>query len=419
MADRLARVWDRTRGGIPGGYWVLIMGIFLFQYAYWHHYARMWDGDSLYYLAMALKFAGHSTDDAIRLTGIFFHQQATIGRIRGGLTGQHGLPGASMYYMIEPRFVLPLASAPFIALFGTSGIWVVPFLCSIAFVYALMRLVSRLFSPEIALLVTGAYLLTEAFFFFQSGILTEGPATLCVVLLLLNLPLGRTVTWKNDVIVVFLLVLLTFTRQAGPVPVAAIFFAWLWTAVRLRSWRNEWTGITVVSLVACFLLQVLTMVLFPYNALRNFSEVNHLGSTSYAEHHLWQTVSKFPHIAWNLLQEDLRDYFVSDNAMRVLWVLALVGLVLRVRTIYGAMFLGALIPSVVLWFLNSTMSEFRYYLPMYPMLLLLVAEFVRWVVATARDRMKAGADVPAPASSPESAAASGGGAAGAAVDVTV
>ncbi|MFD0637024.1 hypothetical protein ACFQ9X_41085 [Catenulispora yoronensis] len=72
------------------------------EYWWWHSRVKLWDGDALYYVAAALKFAGHSTDEALRQTGVFFHQEDTVDRIRGTLTGVAGQPGAGAHNLEAP-----------------------------------------------------------------------------------------------------------------------------------------------------------------------------------------------------------------------------------------------------------------------------------------------------------------------------
>jgi hypothetical protein len=391
----------RAAGGMPLVGWFVLGVVFTIEYYYQHRYNSMWDGDSLFYSIYALQYAGHSMTDAMTITGNYFHQQAVVSQMGPSLTGKPvNAPGWTLYFMVKPRFVYPVLAVPFIWVFGLKGIWGASLLCSVLFVYGFVRLSTRLFGAEVALAVTFLYLLTSAFWHFQSGLLTEGPAVAEAMFILINLPIKRTVTRKNHIWVAVLLVALTFTRQATIIPGGAIVFAWLWTwrssvraakagtaagaddgAARVggRSWQNEWTTPALISVAITLAMQLTVSALWPYNPLRSFSEVNHLGTTSYVEHHLGATLAKLPHIAWHLLYLDLTHEFNWDGAMRMLWVLALLGVALRARTIYGALFIGGAIPGALLWFLNSTMSEFRYFLPMYPMLLLMVAELLRWI----------------------------------------
>ncbi|OLE21979.1 MAG: hypothetical protein AUG49_20605 [Catenulispora sp. 13_1_20CM_3_70_7] len=247
--DKLRRLGLRARGDIPTAAWLILLAVFVTEYWWWHSRVKLWDGDALYYVAAALKFAGRSTDEALRQTGIFFHQETTVDRIRGTLTGVAGQPGAGAHNLEAPRFFYSFLAVPFIWVFGAKGIWVLSLLCALAFLYVTMRLLTRLFGVQLALALLALYQIAYAFWYFQTGIYTESLAALLIVLILTRLPLNRTTT-RNDLICIgFLVVVLAFTRQSVPVPVAAIVFAWLWTAIGTRQWgrANEWARPALVA----------------------------------------------------------------------------------------------------------------------------------------------------------------------------
>lgn len=374
----LRRFGRRVRGDVPTGYWLILLLVFAVEYWWWHSRTKMWDGDALYYFAAALKYAGHSTNDALRQTGVFFHQESTVDRIRGTLTGVKGQPGAGAYNLETPRFFYSALAVPFVLAFGAKGIWVVSLLCGAAFLYVLMRLLTRLFDAQIALATVLLYLVAFAFWFFQTGIYTESLAALLIVLILTRLPLGRTSTRRDLIWLAILLVILAFTRQATPVPLAMILMAWLWTTIRERSWRNEWSRPAAVALAVGAVAQLTTMILFPFNELRHFSEVNHLGTTKYVQSHLWSTLGKIPGLVVDMFARELRNYLPGDHGLQVLWVLALAALLVRFKTVYAAMFVGGFAACVLLTILDATgATSLRYFVPLYPVLLILVADLLR------------------------------------------
>jgi hypothetical protein len=378
--DKLRRLGLRARGDIPTAAWLILLAVFVTEYWWWHSRVKLWDGDALYYVAAALKFAGRSTDEALRQTGIFFHQETTVDRIRGTLTGVAGQPGAGAHNLEAPRFFYSFLAVPFIWVFGAKGIWVLSLLCALAFLYVTMRLLTRLFGVQLALALLVLYQIAYAFWYFQTGIYTESLAALLIVLILTRLPLNRTTT-RNDLICIgFLVVVLAFTRQSVPVPVAAIVFAWLWTAIGTRQWgrANEWARPALVAAGVGLLAMAVVALLFPFNELRHYSEVNHLGTTAYVKAHLGQTLGKIPGLVVDLFAREFRGAFAGDHGLQVLWLLTAAAIVWRFRTAYAALAVGSALACAFLSVLDATgRTSLRYFVPMYPMALMLVADFWR------------------------------------------
>ena len=197
--DKLRRLGLRARGEVPNAAWLILLAVFVTEYWWWHSRVRLWDGDALYYVAAALKFAGHSTDEALRHTGVFFHQEGSVERIRGTLTGVAGQPGAGAHDLEAPRFFYSVLAVPFIWVFGAKGIWVAVVPVRAAFLFVTMRLLTRLFGVQLALAMLVLYQIAYSFWFFQTGIYTESLAALLIVLILTRLPLERTAT-RNDLV---------------------------------------------------------------------------------------------------------------------------------------------------------------------------------------------------------------------------
>ncbi|GAA2026627.1 hypothetical protein GCM10009839_26420 [Catenulispora yoronensis] len=376
--DTLLRLGRRARGEVPPIAWLILLLVFVTEYWWWHSRVKLWDGDALYYVAAALKFAGHSTDEALRQTGVFFHQEDTVDRIRGTLTGVAGQPGAGAHNLEAPRFFYSFLAVPFIWVFGAKGIWIVSLLCALGFLYVAMRLLTRLFGVQLALALLLLYQIAYSFWFFQTGLYTESLAALLIVLILTRLPLGRTTT-RNDLICIgVLLVVLAFTRQTVPVPAAAIVFAWLWTAIRTRTWgrANEWAAPALVAGGVGVAAVGLVSTLFPFNELRHYSEVNHLGNVAYVKAHLGQTLGKIPGLVVDMFAREFRGAFAGDHGLQVLWLLTAVAILWRLRGVYAAMVVGSALACAFLSILDATgRTSLRYFVPMYPMALLLIADF--------------------------------------------
>jgi hypothetical protein len=268
-----------------------------------------------------------------------------------------------------------------------------------------MRLLTRLFGAQLALAMLVLYQIAYAFWFFQTGLYTESLAALLIVLIVTRLPLERETSRTDLICIGVLLLVLAFTRQTVPVPVAAIVFAYLWTAVHTKRWgkANLWYRPALVAGCVGVLAVGLVTVLFPFNELRHYSEVNHLGNTAYVEAHLGQTLGKVPGLVVALFAREFRGAFAGDHGLQVLWLLTAAGIVARFRTGYAAMVVGSALACAFLSILDATgRTSLRYFVPMYPMALMLVADFWRsreWSLRTLPSRPgpgSAGSEPPAP-----------------------
>jgi hypothetical protein len=382
LRDRAKLALFRLAGPVPGRYWLLLAGIYLVCYVFWHAYQKPWTGDALYYTAMAFRYSGHDLHDAIRLTGEYFHEP-NIERLNYGFTNPVIAP------LIYPRVVYPGLSVPFVLLMGGTGMWVVPLLSSIFILWGMTRLLTRLFTAEIALTVMAVFILTTAFLEYLTGAFTEAPTVAFVVAILMMMPLGgRVFTTRDGIICSVLIVLVTFSRQAAPVVVAAIMTAWLWEALGRRSLRgNPWTKPVLWLLPVGVVASLIQRWWAPYDVVAWFVRVNHEPSTRSAFSH-------FPEIAWHLMVKDATTYFGHDLGMLAIWSLGLLAIFIRPLSVRTGLLLGGLIPSIVLATLNSLPSSFRFFLPMYPFLILSAAGLLHFILV--RPRAVDGGPVPGP-----------------------
>ncbi len=378
----------RLAGGIPGRYWLTVAGVFTISYILWHLYGRPWTGDALYYTAMTFDFAGHDLDTAIKLTGEYFNDPK-IDRLH------YGFESPVISPLIYPRVVYPALSVPFVLLMGGTGMYVVPLLSSIFIVWGLMRLLTRLFTKEIALAVTVAFILTVAFLEFVTGLFTESPALAFTVAIIMMLPLGdRRFGVREAVACSILMVLTTFSRQSGPVIVGAICCAWLWTLAQRRSFRgNPWTLPLAVLLPVGLVSTLVLQWWAPYDAVAWFVSVNKEPDTLTAIKHI-------PQIFWNLTLTDAKQYFVRDLCMFAIWCAGVISCFVRPTSVRTGLLLGSIAPSALLAVLNSKPSSFRYYLPMYPFLLLAAAGLLYHLLVRPAEPMADATD-PADPADPE------------------
>ncbi|GAB1644513.1 hypothetical protein [Krasilnikovia sp. MM14-A1259] len=351
----------RLAGPVPARYWLLLAGLFLVLYTYWRYVGKPWTGDALYYTAMTFRYSGHGLEDAIRLTGEYFHDP-NIQRLHRGFDNPVYAP------LIYPRVVYPALSVPFVLLMGGSGMWVVPLLSALFVVWGLMRLLTRLFTAHVALAVTAFFMTTIPFLEFGTGLFTESPTLALVVGLMLLLPLGgRRFGAKEAVVAAILVVAITFCRQVTPVVVVPICAAWLWTALGQRQVRrNPWNLPLAVIGPVGIAVTMFVRWWAPYDIIEWFVHINGEPDVRTAFRH-------FPRIAWHLIVADTRDTFVSDRGMLLLWCVGLIACLVRPLSVHTGLLLGALGPSIFIATLNSQPTSMRYYLPMTPFLILAAA----------------------------------------------
>jgi hypothetical protein len=381
----IRRTISRIAGPVPTRHWIFISAAFLIAYVFWRWAKHPWDGDSLYYTAMTYRYAGYGLEDAIHQTGLYFGEP-DIGRLHYGFTDPVIGP------LIYPRVVLPALSLPFVLLFGGSGMWVVPFLSGAFVVWGLTRLLTRLFDASIAVVGTLAFVCTASFLEFGTGLYTEAPALAFAVALLLLLPMGErgpdwSFGWKAGLGAAACIVLISFSRQAGPILVSAICGAWLWTTVRQRAFRrNPWTKPVLYTLPAGLISTAVLQWWAPYDIMAWFVKINNEPNTAAA-------LRDFFPIAWRDLASDAYGYFPHDLIMLAIWLLALAGCVYLARSPLTGMMVGGLVPSLILSTLNSVPSSFRYYVPMYPIMVVMAVTMACSVFARTRDTRIVGVDM--------------------------
>ncbi len=391
-----ARLVRAAAGEVPARYWLLLGALFVLGYVYYHATHRGYTGDGLYYAAMALMRAGSRYWEALHAVGVYFHDP-NVFRLDYGFFDPQFNP------LIKPRVLYPILSAPFVRAFGVGGMWVVPALAAVYTLWGNATLLARLYGPRIAFAVLLPFLTTIAWWEFGTGVYTEPLAIALMTCLLRNLPLGRPARVRNHVMVALMLVALSLTRQMTTVPMAMLVAPFLWSVLRREDagaasepgggrgwlgacWRrargSAWLVSAAIGVIVGGLALFLLLVWAPYDALAAFLRNTHTKTLGLAIRHL-------PQIAWRLLKAESASYLRADLPMTLLWVAAIGACVARFRTYVAALFVGAAGSGVVFAVLNGVAGSLRYFFPMYPVLLLMVAEGVRWFFArdTASNRV--------------------------------
>ncbi|WP_037575284.1 ArnT family glycosyltransferase [Phaeacidiphilus oryzae] len=333
--------------------------------------------DSRYYMVMTLRDMGVPLPQAITRVHDFMPR----------------VPVESWYFstsdptwvMVSSRILYPALSVPFVALLGLNlGMLAVPVLSVLTAVLATARLVQRTYGPVAAVIAVSALSGSVVLSRNQITTYTDTLAMALTALLMCNLPIGRRVSRTNLVLAAFLVVMLDFTRQVGPVPAGMAVLPWLWLWVRDRRLRNRWASSALVVGGTAVVVQLVLMLIAPFGA-----------SSTYAQSHQAYTLGAqlvaFPGAFVHLLHENLHYVGWADPVLLLSMGLALLFCALRFRSETTAVFLGTLLPAELLGVL-STMSYLRYELVAFPAMCLaaggLVALVTGWGQAEAADRAR-------------------------------
>jgi hypothetical protein len=316
------------------------------------YYARLrWSAysfppDSRYYVVMALRDLGWS--DAHALTKQF----ANSGTVAEPWYFAHSDP---VWLMVQSRMLYPFLAAPFVAVFGVAaGMPIAAMTAFIVMLWAIVRLVQRLYGPTAAL-AAGFVLGACGFLMTLAEAVTDPVALAVLALILLNLPLGRRARAHNLIALALLSVLLDLTRQVMPTAAFMASFAWAWAAVfpgrgRPRRWRNDWLWPSLI--IAATTVSV-------YYVEARFSS---RGAGSQVS----QVASQPLQIAWTITKFDVSSTAQGERALSVLLAGALLFAVVRFTDIVAGLFLGALAGTYVIVIAGVTPSHMRYESILFP-----------------------------------------------------
>ena len=144
----------------------------------------------------------------------------------------------------------------------SGGSMAVPVIGTVLFLWAIARVLQRLYGPAVAVIVAGGFSLTVPVNVFTWA----GTDTLAIGLaavLVLNLPIERRIGKANLAWLGAASIFIALTRQVGVLAPAMAGAGWLWLLVRERQWRNRWLGSLIVTAATTFVIQVLSMTLAP------------------------------------------------------------------------------------------------------------------------------------------------------------
>jgi len=318
----------------------------------------LFTGDTRYYAASALTFAGYGHAEALRMMQSYvaaFHMP---------------LPSSDVLFdqsSTNARVVYPALSAPFVRLFGIDGMGVIPAVAA-ALAFAVMLATGsrrwgwRLAVPPLVLLATSSKTLL-----FCASMITESLSIMWCALLLM-VALARPQGGRSTAVLLALLTLgLGFTRQATLIPAGAFCLAWLALAIRDRAVRNRWAVPAVVVTLTAVVVQVLQLLIWPgYSLVRQWEYSTRTTSVAGA-------LRASPHQFWKIISTDTQTLAAADLPLLVLILATLLAWLLVWRRVEVWLSIGALIGAYFYNVTNGTPSGFRYEMPAIPFMVLCVS----------------------------------------------
>lgn len=318
--------------------------------------------DSRYYVTMMFRDMGHSLPDAM-------HRDNQLSGWH--LSGWYFADNDSTWQMVRTRMLYPVLSIPFVLLLGIArGSLAVPILSIYVFVIILARMTQRLYGPTVALLIAGAFSLATPIF-VSSWSTTDTLAMALAAVMVANLPIDRRTGKANLVWLVTATVLISLTRQVGPMAPAMAGVGWVWWTVRSRSWRNQWLAPLVASSVAFLVTQVGSMLV---------ASADTTGIVSHGKSGAWGIFRELIHEMKIVTKEAMNFMWHSDHVLLALMVAAGLGTVARFKSDVAAVFIGAAGCTLLVTASVGYTAGMRYDLVLFPAAGLAAGAFVSFAL---------------------------------------
>jgi hypothetical protein len=206
------------------------------------------------------------------------------------------------------------------------------------------------------------------------GIYAEAPVILATTLMLLTFPLGRsTRTWWHACAAAGLVPVMMLSRQVPLLPLGMALGGFVWAWIGSRRLRNAWLPFALTVPPATVASYALLTVWAPYDALPFLFAKT--GTSTLAG-----LVEALPDM-WSVsIGTDRTHLLATDVPALVVVGLGLVGFTLVLRNPLAGVFLGTLASGTATELLNGQPNDFRYLAPSLPVVLLLAALTLAWVV---------------------------------------
>ena len=363
----VTRLLHRDLFGVRVGVLVLIFPMFIATMALQVTSRQMWNHppDSRYYLPMISRDMGHSLPDAIRV-----NQDISPS---WHLAPWYFADSDPTWQMVRTRILYPVLSIPFVWLWGLSGgSLAVPILGDVLFLWAIAKVLQRLYGPAVAVIVAGTFSLVKPDFDFAwAG--TDTLALGLTAVLVANLPIERRIGKANLAWIGVITVFIALTRQVGVLAPAMAGAGWLWALARERTWRNRWLGSLVVTSALTLAIQALTMMLVKTDTAGIISR----GQTTY-----WGIIRQFIHYLKVVTVEACTYMWHSDRILYALLIAAGVAVVARIKSDAAAVFFGAACATYVITAALGFSGFMRYEMIMFPAAAVAAGELVSFLIGS-------------------------------------
>ena len=361
----VTRVLHRDLFGVRVGVLILIFPMFVATMALQVTSRQGWNHppDSRYYLTMMSRDTGHSLSYSIKLE----HQISPSTH----LAPWYFADNDPTWQMVRTRILYPVLSIPFIDLWGLSGgSLAIPILGDVLFLWAIARVLQRMYGPAVAVFVTGAFSLVNPIWGFSwAG--TDTLALGLTAVLVANLPIERRIGRSALAWIGIMAVFIPLTRQVGVLAPAMAGAGWLWALARERTWRNRWLGSLVVTSAVTTGIQTASMML----ANADTSGVISRGQTTY-----WGVIRQFVHYLKIVTQEACTYMWHNDRMLYALLSAAGVTVLVRIKSDAAAVFFGAVCATYVITAGVGYSSFMRYEMVMFPAAAVAAGEMVSFVL---------------------------------------
>jgi len=367
IQEFVTRQMHRDFLGVQVGVLVLIfpmfvatMGLQVTSRQGWNH-----PPDSRYYLTMMARDMGHSLPYSIKMER---HISPST-----HLAPWYFADNDPTWQMVRTRILYPVLSLPFVRLWGLSGgSLAVPVLGDVLFLWAIARVLQRLYGPAVAVIVAGTFALVKPDFDFSwAG--TDTLALGLTAILVANLPIERRIGKANLAWIGLITVFIALTRQVGVLAPAMAGAGWLWALVRERTWRNRWLGSLVVTSAVTLFIQALTMMLVKTDTAGIISR----GQTTY-----WGIIRQFVHYLKVVTVEACTYMWHTDRILYALLIAAGVAVVVRLKSDAAAVFFGAACATYVITAALGFSAYMRYEMIMFPAAAIAAGELVSFLIGS-------------------------------------
>jgi hypothetical protein len=363
----VTRLMHRDLFGVRVGVLMLIFPMFIATMALQVTSRQMWNHppDSRYYLPMISRDMGHSLADSIHI-----NQNISPS---WHLAPWYFADSDPTWQMVRTRILYPVLSIPFVWLWGLSGgSLAIPILGDVLFIWAIARVLQRLYGPAVAVIVAGTFALVKPDFDFSwAG--TDTLALGLTAVLVANLPIERRIGKANLAWIGLITVFIALTRQVGVLAPAMAGAGWLWALVRERTWRNRWLGSLVVTSAVTLVIQALTMMLVKTDTAGIISR----GQTTY-----WGIIRQFVHYLKVVTVEACTYMWHTDRILYALLIAAGVAVVARLKSDAAAVFFGAACATYVITAALGFSAYMRYEMIMFPAAAIAAGELVSFLIGS-------------------------------------